>query len=114
VTSQPIEPPVSTGGPGPVSSGQRSSDSVAQPGAAGPGPATVLEKHYRVVTAKTADEAQAGNAPLLAVTGLVIWAITYYVFDNNIPSAVSVGLYVIVPAAISWIATHVTVKKVTL
>lgn len=68
----------------------------------------------RVVVARTAKEAQSGIAPILAGTNLIIWLIQYYGFNNNLPFSVAGALYVIIPAAIGWVATHVTVKRVVI
>lgn len=69
---------------------------------------------YRLAIAESASEARQGLGPLLAATGLIIWCISYFGFHNAMPLAVSGALYTIVPAAIGWIASHVTFKKVTL
>lgn len=69
---------------------------------------------YHLAMADSAGEARQGIAPLLAATGLVIWSISYFGFHNNMPLAVSGALYTIIPSLIGWLASHVTVRKVTL
>lgn len=69
---------------------------------------------YRLAMADSATEARQGIAPLLALTNLIIWAVNTYVFHGSAPVAVSGALYIIVPAVIGYLATHVTIKKVTL
>jgi hypothetical protein len=77
---------------------------------------TPPEQHeqWHLVVAKSASEARQGTAPLLAATGLIIWLIENYAFHNNMPLPVSAALWTLVPAAIGYLGTHVTVKKVTL
>lgn len=69
---------------------------------------------YRLAVADSATEARQGLAPLLAATGLIIWCISYFGFHNNMPLAVSGALYTIIPSVIGYLATHITLKKVTL
>lgn len=64
--------------------------------------------------ADSAGEARQGVGPLLAATGLIIWAISNWGFHGDMPVAVSGALYTIVPAVIGYLATHITFKKVTL
>lgn len=69
---------------------------------------------YRLAMADSATEARQGLAPLLALTNLIIWLVNTYLFHGNAPVVVSGALYIIVPAVIGYLATHVTFKKVTL
>lgn len=68
---------------------------------------------YHAVAAETAGEAKSGTPQILALTGLAIWSIQNYLI-NPTPVPVSVAMWTIIPAVISWIATHVTVKKITI
>lgn len=77
-------------------------------------PEATQHEKWRMVVAKSAGEARQGTAPILAATGLIVWAIQYYGFNNRVPIAVSSALYILVPAAIGWISTHVAFRKVTL
>jgi hypothetical protein len=69
---------------------------------------------WRFVVAKSADEARSGTAYVIAVTSLIVWAVQYFGFHGNMPGAVSAALYVVIPTTMGYLATHVTVKKVTL
>lgn len=77
-------------------------------------PAEPPKTGYRLTLADSASEARQGVGPILAATSLIIWCIGRFAFGNNMPTSVSIALYTIVPAAIGWLATHVTFKKVTL
>jgi len=66
------------------------------------------------VVAESADEARQGTAPILALTGLVIWCIQQYIFNGNTPLPVSAAMWVLIPTTVGWISTHVAFRKVTL
>lgn len=71
-------------------------------------------EHWRIVVARSAEEARQGTAPVLAVTGLIIWCVQTYILHGTAPMPVSVAMWTLIPTGIGWLATHVAFRKVTL
>lgn len=77
-------------------------------------PSDPQHEKWRVVVAKSADEARQGTAPVLAATGLAIWCIQQYAFHGDTPLPVSAAMWTLIPTLIGWLSTHVAFRKVTL
>lgn len=43
--------------------------------------------------------------------GLILWALSAYVFDGNVPDAVSAFVYVVAPLVLSFVGGYVTRRK---
>lgn len=68
---------------------------------------------YHAVPAETIHEAKSGTPQIMALTGVSIWAVQRYLI-NPTPMPVQVAMWVLIPAIVSWVATHVTVKRITI
>jgi hypothetical protein len=68
---------------------------------------------YRTAETETAHEARSGTPTTMALTGLSIWVVQQYLI-NPAPMPVVIAMWTLIPAAVSWVATHITVKKITL
>ena len=68
---------------------------------------------YHAVATETAHEARSGTPTTMALTGIAIWAIQQYLI-NPAPVPVVVAMWTLIPAVVSWVATHITIRKITL
>lgn len=68
---------------------------------------------YHAVGTETANEARSGTSTTMALTGLAIWSIQQYLI-NPAPVPVVVAMWTLIPAAVSWVATHITIKKIVI
>jgi len=68
---------------------------------------------YHAVPAETASESKSGTPTTMALTGLAIWSIQQYLI-NPAPVPVVVAMWTLIPASVSWVATHITIRRITL
>lgn len=59
-------------------------------------------------------DARAYSAATMAGTGILLWGLQTYVLKNQpIPAAISADIYVLLPAAAGFVASHLTRKHTT-